>query len=128
MRTLAFVLAAALSAATVAQPARPMTSAEFLSRAEPLLKKNMVSLMFSSEAKKLMNEVGAAAQATRKQQDVDRAARRQPATCLPAKGKAKVEAQELIAHLKSLTPAEKSRSFQSGFASYAARKYPCPKA
>ena len=92
------------------------------------MKKSMASLMFSSEAKRLMRELGAAAEATRTQQDADRAAGRKPATCLPPKGKAKVDARELIAYLKALPQAEKSRNFRAGFANYAARKYPCPKA
>ena len=44
-----------------------------------------------------------------------------------AKGKAKVDARELIAHLKTLPPAEQSRSLQAGFASFAAKKFPCPR-
>lgn len=112
----------------VARAAQPMTTADFVARAEPLMKKSMVSLMFSSEAKKLMTELDAAAKATRAKQDADVAAGRKPAACLPAKGKAKVDARELIAHLKALSPTEKARSLHAGFASYAARKYPCSKA
>jgi hypothetical protein len=92
-----------------------------------MLKKSIASLMFSSEAKKLAKELGAAAQATRARQEADLAAGRKPTTCLPPKGKAKIDARQLIAHLKTLPPAEQQRSFQAGFANYAARKYPCPK-
>jgi len=121
-------VAALLAAPAMAQSAQPMTTGEFVTRAEPLMKKSMVSLMFSAEAKKLMQELDAAAKATRAKQETDLAAGRKPAACLPAKGKAKVDARELIAHLKTLPPGEKARSLQAGFTSYAARKYPCPRA
>ena len=129
MRTVFICLALAAAAApALGQPARPITIGEFVAAAEPMMKKSMASLMFSSEAKRLMREVGAAAEATRAQQEADRAAGRRPATCLPPKGQAKVDARQLIAHLKALPQAEKARSFRSGFTDYAARKYPCPKA
>ncbi len=127
MKTVAICFALVATPA-LAQQGPPITIAEFVAKAEPMMKKSMASLMFSSEAKRLMREVGAAAEATRARQDADRAAGRRPATCLPPKGKAKVDARELIAHLKALPPAEKSRSFRAGFANYAAQKYPCPKA
>ena len=125
MRSLAVIAAALFVSPAIAQ--QVMTSAEFVTKAEPMMKKSMVSLMFSSDAKKLMQELDTAAKATRARQEADIAAGRKPATCLPAKGKAKVDARELIAHLKALPPAERARSLQTGFASYAARKYPCPK-
>jgi hypothetical protein len=122
------IAVALLAGPATAQSARPITTAEFVARAEPLMKKSMVGLMFSSEAKKLMGELDAAAKATRAKQEADLAAGRRPAACLPAKGKARVDARELIAHLKTLPPPERARSLQAGFTSYAARKYPCPKA
>jgi hypothetical protein len=121
------VALAAVAAPALGQPARPITIGEFVAKAEPLMKKSMASLMFSSEAKGLMRELGAAAEATRAQQEADRTAGRKSATCLPPKGKAKVDARELIAHLKVLPPADKARSFRWGFVNYAAIKYPCPK-
>ena len=121
------ILATVLAVPAAAQTPRPITTAEFLARAEPLMKKSKVTLMFSSEAKTLMAAVGAAAKATRARQDADRAAGRKPAMCLPPQGKAEIEAGALIAYLKGLPPAEQSRSLNDGFAGYAARKYPCPK-
>ena len=127
MRQSILIAAALLAAPALAQSPKPMTSGEFAAKAEPLMKKSMVSLMFSSEAKKLMGELNSAALATRAKQEADVAAGRKPATCLPAKGKAKVDARELIAHLKAMPPAQKNQPLQAGFTSYAARKYPCPK-
>ena len=128
MKRSILLAAALLAAPAFAQPARPITTAEFVAKAEPLMKKSMVSLMFSSDAKRLMGQLDAAAKATRAQQETDVAAGRKPAACLPAKGKAKVDARELIAHLKAMPAVEQKRSLQAGFTSYAARKYPCPKA
>ena len=115
-----------LALPTSALAAPPLTIAEFVQRAEPLMKKSMASLVFSAEARKLMKEFGAAAEAVRTRQEADLAAGRKPATCLPPKGKAKVDARELIAHLRAIPAAEQQHSFQSGFAGFVARKYPCP--
>ena len=125
MRKSILLFATLVAAPAIAQPAPPITTAEFVAKAEPLMKKSMVSLMFSSETKRLMGQLDAAAKATRAKQEADVAAGRKPAACLPSKGKAKVDARELIAHLKALPSAEQARSLQAGFTSYAARKYPC---
>lgn len=119
------IIAAVLASSADAQ--QPITNAEFVARAEPMLKKSMASLMFSSEAKKLMRALDTAAKAARAKQEADRAAGRKSTMCLPPKGKAKIDARQLIAYLKTLPPTEQSRSLDEGFASYAARKYPCPK-
>jgi hypothetical protein len=109
----------------IAAPGSAMTAGEFLSRAEPLLKKSKVSLVFSGEARALLRELGAAADRTRTRLDADRAAGRPVAACLPPKGQAKVDATELLAHIRALPPAEKTKSFDQAFTGYVARKYPC---
>ena len=119
LRIAAAALTVALASPTVA--ATPMTAGEFLARAEPLMAKSQISLLFSSEARRLMGVVRGSAQALRAQQDADRA----PATCLPPKGQAEIGATELIGYMHALTPAQKSQSFDSVFRSFAARKYPC---
>lgn len=123
LRIAAAALTVALASPTVA--ATPMTAGEFLARAEPLMAKSQISLLFSSEARRLMGVVRGSAQALRAQQDADRAAGRPPATCLPPKGQAEIGATELIGYMHALTPAQKSQSFDSVFRSFAARKYPC---
>jgi len=121
------VAGAAMALAPTAWAAAPaITNAEFVRRAEPLMKKSMATLVFSAEARRLAKEFDAAAQAVRAQQEADVAAGRKPATCLPPKGKAKVDFRALMAHLRTLPAAEQQRSFRSGFAGYAAWKYPCP--
>lgn len=119
------LLVAAAAPAGAAQPA-PISAGEFLERAEPLIKKNKVSLVFSGEARRLLAIVGGTAQRNRAQLDADRAAGRKVTTCLPPQGKAAVDAKELLAYLRGLPPAQKARSFDAAFAGYVAKKYPCP--
>ena len=102
-----------------------MSAGEFLERAEPLLKKSKASLMFSGEARRLMKLLGETAQNNRARLDADRAAGRPVTTCLPPKGKASMNLNELLAHLRALTPAQRGQSFQSAFNSLTAKKYPC---
>ena len=122
-RIIAALIAASVSAQSFA--ATPMTAGEFLSRAQPLMKKSQISLLFSGEARRLMRVVRDSAQALRARQDADRAAGRASATCLPPKGKAEIGAAELLGYMNALTPEQKSQSFETVFRSFAARKYPC---
>lgn len=119
----------ALMSLAIATPvlaaSQQMSAGEFLARAEPLLKKSKMSLVFSKQARRLMAVLGEAAQHNRARLDADRAAGRRVDTCLPEKGKAKVNANDLLAHIRAMPPAQKAQSFDAAFASYTARKYPC---
>ena len=121
----------ALSSLAIATPVlaapQQMSAGEFLTKAEPLLKKGKMALVFSKEARRLMTVLGEAAQHNRTRLDADRAAGRRIDTCLPekGKGKAKVNANDLLAHIRAMPPAQKAQSFDAAFASYTARKYPC---
>ena len=114
-----------LIALAVAASTPAMSAGEFLQRAEPLMKRSPATLVFSSEARKLARVLGTAAQNNRARLDAERVSGRRVATCLPPKGKAKVDARELLAHIRSLPPAQRAQSFDAAFASYTARKYPC---
>ena len=120
---LVFCLLAA-AAPALATP-QTMTAGQFLAKAEPLLKKSKMSLIFSGEARKLLAVLGESAQHNRTRLDADKAAGRRIDTCLPEKGKAKVNANELLAHIRAMPPAQKAQSFDAAFASYTAKKYPC---
>jgi hypothetical protein len=72
-----------------------------------------------------MGTFGQAAERNRARLDAERAAGRKSTTCLPPKGKAQVNATELLAHIRSMPPAQKGQSFDTAFASYIAKKYPC---
>ena len=102
-----------------------MTAGEFLSRAEPIMRESQITLMFSPGAHALMKTVGEAAQHLRAAAEADRASGKRVSTCLPPKGKARVDSKELVAYLRTLTPAQRAQSFDQAFAGYAARKYPC---
>ena len=120
-----FYIAAILLAAAAPAAGQPISAGEFLTRAEPLLKKSKVTLLFSSEAKALMKILGETALRNRSRLDADRAAGKPVTTCLPPKGKASVKSTELLAHLRGLPAPQKAQSFDSAFASYTAKKYPC---
>jgi hypothetical protein len=122
-RALPFAVLIAVAAPALA--ANEMTAGQFLAKAEPLLKKNKMALMFSGEARKLIGVLGHAAQNNRARLEADKRAGRTVDTCLPEKGKAKVNANELLAHIRAMPPAQKAQSFDSAFASYTAKKYPC---
>lgn len=115
----------AIAAPAIAAP-QQMTAGQFLAKAEPLLKKkSKMALIFSKDARTLMGTLTEAAQHNRARLDADRAAGRKVDTCLPEKGKAKVNATELLAHIRAMPPAQKAQSFDAAFASYTAKKYPC---
>jgi hypothetical protein len=118
--SMAFMIALAMAAS-----AQSMTAGEFLARAEPLMKKSKVALMFSSDARSLIKILGEAADRNRKSLDATRARGKPVSTCLPPKGKASVDAGELLAYLRTLSPVERSQSFEQAFGGYTARKYPC---
>ena len=119
------IAAVCVTLAAPAAAAPEMSAGEFLKRAEPLLKKSKVALVFSGEARKLMGTLGQAAERNRAKIDADRAAGRTPSACLPPKGKAQISATELLAHLRAMPPAQRAQSFDAAFASYTAKKYPC---
>ena len=114
-----------LSLAAAAAAAQPMTAGEFLNRAEPLMKKSKVTLMFSSEARTLIQILGQTAARNRDRIEAERAAGKQVSTCLPPKGKASVDANELLAYLRALPAADRAKSLDEAFRGYAAHKYPC---
>ena len=117
------VIAFGLASSVAANPA--ISAGEFLSRAEPLMNKSEVTLLFSSEARNLMKIIREAGKQVRMRADSDRAAGRPVTTCLPAKGKASINAAELIKYLRALPAAQKAQSFNAAFGGYLARKYPC---
>ena len=125
MRLRVIIVAMCVSLAAPAVAAPQMSAGEFLKRAEPLLKKTKVALVFSGEARKLMATLGQAAERNRAKFDADRAAGRTPTACLPPKGKGQINATELLAHIRAMPPAQKAQSFDAAFSSYTAKKYPC---
>lgn len=114
-----------LGVSAPATAAAQMSAGQFLAEAEPLMKKNKAALLFSGDARRLMRLLGETAQKNRTQLEAAQAAGRPATTCLPPKGKAQINAAELLAHLRALTPAQRAQSFDLAFAGYTAKKYPC---
>jgi hypothetical protein len=103
--------------------AQSMPVSEFLAKAEALQRKGPLAL-FSSDIGKLKAEVQNSGKALRAEQEAARNAGRTPATCMPAK--AAVSSNELLAHLRTIPPAQRGIPVKAAFASLLARKYPCP--
>lgn len=125
MRMVVMAAALVLGLAAPASASGSISAGEFLAQAEPLMKKSKASLLFSGDARRLMRLLGDTAQKNRAQLEADRAAGRPVTTCLPPKGKAQINAAELLAHLRALPAAQRAQSFERAFAGYTARKYPC---
>lgn len=120
------LLIAALAAAVPLTPllAQSMSVTEFLAKADALEKKGAMAL-FSGDVGKLKAEVVNSAKQLRAEQDAARAARRTPTTCIPEQGKAKISSTELLAHFRSIPPAQRNMTVKTAFAGLMRKKYPC---
>ena len=101
-----------------------MPVSEFLTRADALQKKGALAL-FSKDLGRLKAEIVNSGKALRAEQVAAEKAGRKPVTCLPAKP-AEVSADEVLAHFRSIPPAQRGMSVKTGFAGLMRRKFPCP--
>lgn len=124
MRKIALGLLIAVAPLTAAQ-AQTMSVAEFLAKADALQKKGAMAL-FSSDIGKLKNEVMSSGKQLRAERLAAEKVGRKPATCAPPKGKASINSNELLAHFRSIPPAQRSMSVKDGFAGLLRKKFPCP--
>lgn len=99
-----------------------MPVSEFLAKADALQKKGPLAL-FSGDIGKLKAEVVNSGKQLRAEQTGARKAGRKPATCMPEK--ASVNSNELLAHLRSIPPAERGMPIKAAFADLMRKKYPC---
>lgn len=104
--------------------AQSMPVSEFLTRAEALQKKGAMAL-FSKDVGVLKDEIVNSGKQLRAEQVAAEKAGRKPATCLPAK-KAAIGSDELLAHFRSIPPAQRGMSVKAGFAGLMRKKFPCP--
>ena len=104
-----------------------ISGGEFLHRAEPMLKKSRVSLVAAKEPKLLMQQFADAGDRVRRAQDADRAAGRKPATCLPPKGKAKLEIRSFLGFIRTMPAAEQARPLDHAIVRWSQIPYPCPR-
>lgn len=103
--------------------AQAMDVATFLTKANALEKKGAMA-MFSGDLRLLMNEGKTASKALRAERLADVKAGRDPGYCPPAKGS--TSSTEVLAHMRSIPPAQRSMSFKTALAGFLRKKYPCP--
>jgi hypothetical protein len=121
------LLAVALLAAPGYASAQSVISGgEFQRRAEPLLKKSWISLVGAKEPKMLMQQFADAGERVRKAQDADRTEGRKPATCLPPKGKAKIDIRQFLAFIRTLPGADQAKPIDHALVQWSRKSYPCP--
>lgn len=127
MKLKLMALAALLAVPSLANAQAVISGGEFLRRAEPMLKKSMVSLAFAKEPKQLMQQFADAGERVRRAQDADRAAGRKPSSCIPPKGKAKIDFRQFLGFIKTMPPAEQARPLDHAIVQWSHKAYPCPK-
>ena len=112
--------------ALAATSASAMTVAEFLTRADALKAKGMMAMFSGSEIKALKGEVMTAAGAYRDDVAKARLSGTMSFGCPPAKGKAKLSSDDLIAGLRAI-PADRRQSIsvKAGFYDFMKARYPC---
>ncbi len=114
-----------LAVPAMAQAQGVISGGEFLRRAEPMLKKSWISLVTAKEPKQLMQQFADAGERVRRAQDADRSAGRKPATCLPPKGKAKLDIREFLGFIKAMPAAEQARPLDHSVVRWSQKAYPC---
>ena len=122
MRKLLLAAGIVLAPVTAAQ-AQSMPLSTFLAKADALQKKGPMAL-FSNDFTLLKKEVTQSGKALRAEENAALKAGQKPATCMP--DKVSVGSSELLAHFRSIPPAQRGMSVKSAFASLVAKKYPCP--
>ena len=101
-----------------------MSIATFLSKADALRAKGPMAL-FSSDMNVLKAEGEAAGAAYRARLQAERAAGK-PSSCPPPGGKARMNSDQLIAHLRSYPEGARPRvTMKAAMADYFIRTYPC---
>ncbi len=122
MRKVVVALLVALAPAG-ALHAQSMPVSDFLARAEALKKKGVMAIV-SEDFRVLKAQVQNSGKQLRAEQNEAEKAGRKPPTCMPKKASAGPE--ELLAHLRSIPPQQRSMSIKAGFAGLIRKKYPCP--
>jgi hypothetical protein len=120
-------LLVALVAAVPLTPlfAQSMPVSEFLAKADALQKKGAMAL-FSGEIGRLKAEIVNSGKQLRVERAAAEKAGRKPATCIPERGKASVDSNEVLAHFRSIPPGQRGMPVKAAFAGLMRKKYPCP--
>lgn len=126
MRYWAIVAGLCLACSSVAAAQSGPSGGEFARRAEPWLKKSWVSLLTAKEPKRLMQLFVDSSERVRSAQDADRAAGRKPASCLPPRGKAKIDLRQFVAFIRTMPAADQARPLDHALVEWSRKAYPCP--
>ncbi len=105
-------------------PVSAMPVSEFLPKAEKLMKAGM-GAMFSKHRKPVMHEMEKVTTNYRAEIKAAKAAGRTPPSCPPAKGKAKLNGKEFVAHLQKIPVSRRSMEVKTAFHGFMKKKYPC---
>ncbi len=103
--------------------AQSMPVSDFLTRAEALKKKGLMA-MVSKDLGVLKAEIQNSGKQLRAEQNEAAKAGRKPATCMPKK--ASFGPDELLGHLRSIPPQQRSMSIKAGLRASCARNIPVP--
>lgn len=126
MRYWVIVAAACLACPAAASAQAVISGAEFARRAEPWLKKSWVSLLTAKEPKQLMQQFADSGERVRRAQDADRAAGRKPASCIPPKGKAKIDLRQFVGFIRTMPTLDQARPLDHALVQWSRKTYPCP--
>jgi len=102
-----------------------MSVATFLKKADALKAQGILAIG-SPDIELLKNEVQGASQLYRSDIRKSRKAGKPPHSCPPAKGKAKIDANDLIAHFRSYPATRRTNiSVRTGLYDLMKKRYPC---
>ena len=121
----------ALAAVIVAVPAvaqrAPMSVQTFLDKVEALKKKGVMA-MFSSDVGLIKTEMQTVSQQMQAEKKAREAAGKPPIACPPKNdGKTRMGAEEFLAALRAIPPAQRGMSMKDGLTRVIVAKYPCRK-
>ena len=118
------ILIVAFAAAVPLTPllAQSMPVSQFLAKADALQKKGAMAL-FSGDVGKLKAEVMNSGKQLRAEQVAAQKAGQKTATCMPEQGKATIGSNELLAHFRSIPPAQRNMTVKAAFAGLMRKKY-----
>jgi len=118
----AALIAAALFATSNPDPAQSMTAAEFLGKAEALIRSGKAG--FDTPERRALLDAGlAAANAIRAQQREELETGRPTTLCMPEK--VGLDAAEFIGHLTGISRERREVPLAKAFADFMRAKYPC---
>ena len=105
--------------------AQAMTVDEFLAKATALKAKGLAAMM-SPDLGLLRGEVKTASKSYRTEIESAKAAGKQPRSCPPPKGQAKVDSDTLLTSFQTIPAAKRGMSVKTAFYSFMDQRYPCP--